>query len=95
MASSHNINIYSICNPFLIIYDYCCIWQSGKILQPVFVASTGEITKVCFPGAGVREIKDWLATVMSRGAAPTVCFSVGLNEVSKATNKELHRGLKT
>lgn len=54
-------------------------------------------TRVCFPSAGVREVRDRLVTIMKEeGAASLVCGSVGGNYIGKVRSEELcrFRGLR-
>ena len=49
-------------------------------------------TRVCFPGAGVREVGDRVARVMAgEGSKPIVCFSAGGNDIGRTTSEELRR----
>ena len=47
---------------------------------------------VCLPGAGVGDVVDRLDSVLAgEGVAPTVCFSVGGNDVGRVRDEELVR----
>ena len=47
---------------------------------------------VCLPGAGVGDVADRLEGALAgEGIAPTVCFSVGGNDVGRVRDEELFR----